>query len=133
MPSVRPCRLVRVTAVARTVRPPAIHHSSLSSSAAPESERPTVDRGASGALAATDRALKHILESAGFVDISAPFGQGFTAYLDGDPGPQNGGDLKASAVGELLAFVRDRIKTEASRSEQTQARVRPEAAVKLLT
>jgi hypothetical protein len=118
--------------VARTVRPLSTQRNSLSWPDAAPSERQTVDPGGGGALAAADRALNLILDNSGFVDIAAPFSQNFAACLDQRSTPADVGSSSPGALGQLMAIVKRQIATEADQSEQAQAGVRPEAAVKLL-
>lgn len=118
--------------VARTVRPPSTQRNSLSSSDAPQIEQHTVDPGGNGVLAAADRALNHSLGNSGFVDISSPFAQSFAACLDYHPVSGDIGDLKPGTLKEIMASVKSQMTNEARQSEQAQARVPPEAAVRLL-
>lgn len=85
-----------------------------------------------GVWAVADAALSRILDSAGFVDISAPFTESFRQGLPESPAVGNN-DLAAGTLGEILSSVKDELADQAPQALTAQTRVPPETAVRLLT
>lgn len=120
-----------VTAVARTVRPQ-LTGDSLSSSKSPAPMVRRVGSAEAGALAAADEALNQVLDGAGFVDITAPFAESFAACIDYHPAETQVSETTPGALEQLMASLTSGLAAEPDRSVQTQARVPPEDAVRLL-
>ena len=117
----------------RTVYPPSTQHNLSSSSDPPQTERRSVVPSGEGALATADKALNQILGSAGFVDIAAPFAQNYVAHLHYLPIQEEAEELKAGALSGLIAYVKSLMAADPAQSEQAQAGIEPQAAVRLLT
>jgi hypothetical protein len=122
-----------INTVARTVCAPSTRNDFIASSDAPAPARRPVDSGGDGALATADRVLNQVLGSAGFVDISAPFAESFGACLEYQPTSAEPQSDLPGALEQLMAFMTSRLAADPDRSVQTQARVPPEAAARLLT
>jgi len=113
--------------------PPGHNNSSPPSSARARAEREVLNAGTDGPLAAGRRTLAESLTSSGFVDLAASLQENFAMYLKYHPPEVEVGDLKPGMLRDLVSWVKSRIAAQAQRSEQAQAHVSPEAAVKLLT
>jgi hypothetical protein len=121
------------TNVAAVLRLPPNNSTSPPPSGGRRTERKAADSGKEGALAAAQAAVSRTLGESGFVDITAPFMESLTVGRNLPPIQEEIGDLKPGALEDLVSALRRQIATNAERSVQSQARVRPDAAVTLLT
>jgi len=121
------------TSVADSLYPPVGHSSSLSLSSAEPAERRHVDSSPGGALAAARDVLARELSNSGFTNLVGTFEQNFATFVDCRPPEAPLADLTPGALDDLMAQVKSEIETDPEQAVKAQARVPPEAAVKLLT
>ncbi len=119
------------TNVAAELRAPP-NHRSLPPSGDRRTERKAADSNEPGALATAQAAVSQTLGESGFIDITAPFAENLTVGRNSRPVQQDIDDLKPGALADLISAIREQITTSAELSVQSQAHVRPEAAVTLL-
>ena len=119
------------TNVAAVLRAPPSNRS-LPPSGDQRTERKVADSHEPGALATAQAAVSQTLGESGFIDITAPFTENLTVGRNSRPVQQDIDDLKPGALADLISAIRERITTSAELSVQSQARVRPDAAVTLL-
>ena len=121
------------TSVADALYPPVGHNNSPLLSDAQRAEREYVDPGEGGALAAAREAVARGLSSAGFTNIVGAFDQNFATFVDYGPPEAPIADLTPGVLGDLTFRVKSEIETDPKQAMKTQARVPPQAAVRLLT
>ena len=88
---------------------------------------------ADGPLTVAGRTLAESLSRFGFIDLTASFQENFAMYLEFRATESDSEDLKPGALRNLMSWLRSNIAAEAEQSVRAQARVSPQAAVKLLT
>jgi len=120
-----------ITDVAQNVRAASTGHFPPSSEARPVRQN-VADPGGNGALATADQALGRLLGNSGFVDISAPFYESFTAGLRYQPVGPDDEDGKPGTLQQLVAAIDRLIAADPDESANAQARVPPRRAVRLL-
>jgi len=86
-----------------------------------------------GALASAREAVRQVLCSEGFVEITGPSQENFRAYLNHRPIEMEIEDLKPGLLSDLAAWVESELAGNPEQAWQVQAHVQSEAAVKLLT
>ena len=96
-------------------------------------ERESLNAGSDGPLTAVKKTLAESLAISGFVDPGASLQENFAMYLKYHPAKVEMEDLKPGALSDLVSWVKSEIAADAEQSAQAQARVSPEAAVRLLT
>jgi len=88
--------------------------------------------GATGPLTSAKKALSQALGNTGFVNVVGRLNENFDTYLNRRPVDMEIEDLKPGMLVDVAAWVAAELAANADRALQGQARVRPEAAVKLL-
>lgn len=122
------------TSVADSLYPAAGHNNSPLFSDAQRAEREYLDPGESGALAAAREAVARGLSSSGFTNLVGAFEQNFATFVGYGPAEvQVLADLQPGVPGDLTFRVKSEVETDRKQALNAQARVPPEAAVRLLT
>lgn len=86
-----------------------------------------------GALIAARDKVREILASTGYVDLTGPLHVNFQTYLHRGPVEMNMDDLKPGLLPDVTARVAGQLATDPESALETQARVPPEAAIRLIT
>jgi hypothetical protein len=86
-----------------------------------------------GVLDTARMAVRQVVGSNGFIDITGPEANNFKVYLRHTPVDLNMEDLKPGLLKDLASWVASELGGDPSRALDAQANVQPEAAVKLLT
>ena len=85
-----------------------------------------------GPLAANRKALSEALGEAGFVDLQGQWQENFEAFISRESFGVEVEDLTLGVISELISSVAEAFSADQGRAQNTQARVGPERAVKLL-
>ncbi len=86
-----------------------------------------------GVLDEARTAVRQVVGSNGFIDVTGPAAGNFEVYLRHAPVDLNMEDLKPGLLKDLASWVASEIGSGSSGALAAQANVRPDAAVKLLT
>lgn len=86
-----------------------------------------------GALSAARDRVREVLANTGYVDVTGPLHVNFQTYLQRGPVEMNMEDLKPGLLPDVAAWVASQLATDPENVLETQARVPPEAAIRLIT
>jgi hypothetical protein len=98
-------------------------------------QRPSGRKGSTsspGALATSKQAVAEALANTGFINVAGQMSENFEIYLDREPFAIDTANLKPGMLEDLAAQVASELEEAPKQAKQTQARVPPERAVKLL-